>query len=46
MLSKCNQKHLEIWRHDIDDPIKGEYLGKWLSLAETRELWESVFDGI
>lgn len=35
--------HLEIWLHDIDDPVKGEYLGKWLSLAETRELWESVF---
>lgn len=35
--------HLEIWLHDIDDPIKGEYLGKWLSLAETRELWEKAF---
>ncbi|MGE3728001.1 MAG: M23 family metallopeptidase [Candidatus Sericytochromatia bacterium] len=35
--------HLEIWLHDIDDPVKGEYLGKWLSLAETRALWEQVF---
>ena len=34
--------HLEIWLHDIDDPVKGEYLGKWLSLTETRALWEQV----
>lgn len=35
--------HLEIWLSQPDDPIHGEYLGKWLSLAETRTLWEAVF---
>lgn len=36
--------HLEIWLSGVDTE-QGEYLGKWLSLAETRELWESVFEG-
>lgn len=35
--------HLEIWLSQPDDPIKGEYLGKWLSLSETQALWERVF---
>jgi len=35
--------HLEIWLRGIDDPINGEYLGKWLSLPETRAIWERVF---
>lgn len=35
--------HLEIWLRGIDDPVNGEYLGKWLSLPETRAIWERVF---
>jgi len=33
--------HLELWLGDPNDP-QGEYLGKWLSLEETRELWQQV----